>query len=151
MASETTGLPVVDIKRISRTDLSPLDVDEVDVMSRGVDHCPKGHGIGDLTMEPDVFVGGEEPGELGTDDFDDVPEHGDENHEAVIGQDETSATGAPDGVCEGVETSQTIIGCLGIPPITEDKTLGAIPQNIEHETPGMGELGFEPVSDSRHD
>jgi len=97
MTSETTGLPVVDIKGISRTDLSAFDVDKVDVVGCGVNHCEKGHGVSDLTVEPDVFVGREEPGQLGTDDLDDVAKHGDEDHATIISQDETSATGAPDG------------------------------------------------------
>jgi hypothetical protein len=151
VTSETTRLPVVDIKCISRTDLSALDVDKVDIMSGGVNHCKECHRVSDLTMEPDIFVGGEEPGQLGTDDFDDVAEHGHENHKAVICQDETSATGAPDGKGKSVETSQTGVGLLRVPSITKDGKLGAIPQNIEYESPRLEELSFEPVTDGRHD
>lgn len=151
VTGEATRLPIVDIKSISRTDLSALDVDKVDIVGRGVDHCEERHGISDLTVEPDVFVGREEPCQLGTDDFDDVAEHGHENHETVIGQDETSATGAPDGKGEGVETGQTVVGLLRVPPITKDSELGAIPQNIENESPWLEELGFKPVTDGRHD
>lgn len=151
VASETTGLPVVDIKGISRTDLSAFDVDKVDIMGRGVDHCEKGHGVSNLTMEPDVFVGREEPGQLGTDDLDDIAKHGNEDHATIISQDETSATGTPDGEGKGVETSETSVGCLRIPPITKDTELSAIPKYIERETPGLEELGFKPVSDGRHD
>ena len=76
---------------------SAFDVDKVDVMGCGVNHCEKGHRVSDLTVEPDVFVGREEPGQLGTDDLDDVAKHGDEDHATIISQDETSATRAPDG------------------------------------------------------
>jgi hypothetical protein len=59
---------------VSRT--GALDVDEVDVVRRGVDDGPEGQLVRDLTVEPDVLVGGEQPSELRADDTDDVPEHG---------------------------------------------------------------------------
>ena len=63
-------------------------------------------------MEPNVFIGGEEPGELGTDDTDDVAQHGQQNEAAVEGKDETSATGCPHRPFEGVQTSETSVSDL---------------------------------------
>ena len=89
-----------------------LDVDKIDIVGGCVDHGPECHRVGDLTVEPDVFVGGEEPGELGTDDTDDVAQHGEQNEAAIEGEDETGATGYPDGVFEGVQASKTSISEL---------------------------------------
>jgi hypothetical protein len=40
---------------------SALDVDKVDIMSRGVHHSPESHGVSDLSMEPDILVRRKEP------------------------------------------------------------------------------------------
>ena len=53
---------------------SALDVEEIDVVSGGVDHSPEGHRVRDLTMEPDVLVRGEEGCHTRADNADDVPE-----------------------------------------------------------------------------
>lgn len=58
---------------------SPLHVDKIDVVGSCMHHCPKCHGIRDLTVEPDILVRGEEPGELGPNDTDDVAQHGDQD------------------------------------------------------------------------
>lgn len=42
-----------------------------------MDHTPEGHGVSDLTMEPDVFVRREEPLEFRTNNTDDITEHRD--------------------------------------------------------------------------
>jgi hypothetical protein len=84
-----------------------LDVDEVDVVRGGVDHGPEGHRVGDLPMEPDVLVGGEQPSQLGAHDADDVAEHWEEDEGAVEGQDEARTTGDPDRKLERVEAAQT--------------------------------------------
>lgn len=60
-----------------------------------VHHSPECHRISDLAMEPYVFVCREQPRKFGTDDFDDVPEHGDQDHASVESKDKTSTTGSP--------------------------------------------------------
>lgn len=55
-------------------------------------HSPEGHGIGDLTMKPDILVRREKPCQFGTKDTDNVAKHGNKNETAIIGQDETSAS-----------------------------------------------------------
>ena len=85
MASDTSRLAVVDVKGIRRAEFcmeseqfefhtrgkalrtAPLDIHEVNIVSGSVDHRPEGHRVGDLTVEPDVLIGGEEPGELWSD------------------------------------------------------------------------------------
>lgn len=89
-----------------------LDVDEVDVVRRGVHHCPERHGIGHLSMEPDVLVRGEQPSELGTDDADDVAEHGEEDKATIVSENETSAARSPDGKLETVQGSQLLVSEL---------------------------------------
>ena len=59
VTGDTAGLRVVNVQGKLLTDLSALDVDEVDVVGGGVDSRPESHRICDLTMEPDVLVGGE--------------------------------------------------------------------------------------------
>lgn len=49
-----------------------LDVEEIDIMGRSVNHCPKCHGVCDLTMKPDVFIGRKHPSELRSNDADDI-------------------------------------------------------------------------------
>ena len=63
-------------------------------------------------MEPNVFVGGEQPGQLWTDETDDVPQHGDEDEEAIDGEDETSTTGDPDGEPERVQALEKGVDIL---------------------------------------
>jgi hypothetical protein len=46
-------------------------------------------------MEPDVFIGREQPGELGTNDTDDIAEHWEEDETSVVGENETGSTGCP--------------------------------------------------------
>jgi hypothetical protein len=74
---------------------SSLDVDEVDIVGSGMYHGPECHGIGHLPMEPDVFIGREQPGELGTNDTDDVAKHWEEDETSVVGENKTSPTGCP--------------------------------------------------------
>ena len=50
-------------------------VDEVDVVRRRMHHRPEQHLVCYLTMEPDVLVGGEEPGYIGPDVPDEVAQH----------------------------------------------------------------------------
>jgi hypothetical protein len=89
-----------------------FDIDKVDVVSSGVDHSPESHRIGDLTVEPDILVGGEKPSHMRADDTDNVSKHGHENEHAIEAQDETSSTGGPHGELEGVEPGQFSIRFL---------------------------------------
>jgi hypothetical protein len=89
-----------------------LDIDEVDVVRGGVDHGPESHRVGNLTMEPDVLVCRERPGELGADDTDDVPEHGHQDQATIEGEDKTSATGGPDGPLETVKDGELLVRSL---------------------------------------
>lgn len=59
VTSDSTRLGVVDLKGSLLANLSSFDINEVDIMSSGVDHRPESHGIRDLSVEPDVFVGRE--------------------------------------------------------------------------------------------
>lgn len=102
MTSDSSGLLVVNVEGVSGTDLcsrlereyerckealtTTFDIDKVDIMSSGMNHSPKRHGISDLTMEPNVLVCREQPSHTWTNDTDDIPEHGDENEETIDGE-----------------------------------------------------------------
>ena len=82
-------------------------------MGSGVNHRPKCHRIRYLSVEPDVLVGGEEPGDAGANDADDVAQHGDEDQATIEGKDETGTAGRPDGPGEADERGQLLVGSLG--------------------------------------
>lgn len=82
----------------------PLDIDEINVVSGGVHHSPKCHRVSNLTMEPYVFIGGEEPGEVRANDTNDVTKHGEEYQTTVVGKNEASSTRRPHRPFERVET-----------------------------------------------
>jgi len=82
-------------------------------------------------MEPDVFVGGEEPSELGTDDTDDVSEHWNEDQTSIEGQDKTCTTRGPDGESKCVETCEPGIGELTVPSITKPEEMEAVEDDVE--------------------
>jgi hypothetical protein len=56
----------------------PFNVDEINVVSSDVHHGPECQRVSDLAMEPYVFIGGEEPSEVRTDDTNDVTKHREE-------------------------------------------------------------------------
>jgi hypothetical protein len=58
-------------------------------------HGPECHRIGHLSMEPDVFIGREQPGELGTDNTDDVAKHWKEDEATVVSENKTCPTNLP--------------------------------------------------------
>jgi hypothetical protein len=82
---------------------SALNIEEVDIVGSYVDHCPESHRVGDLSVEPNVFIRGEQPCKLGADDSNDVAQHWDKDKPAIKGKIETSATRNPDGGSQGVE------------------------------------------------
>lgn len=63
-------------------------------------------------MEPNIFVGREQPGKFGSNDTDDVAEHRYQDHTTIESQDETCSTRRPDGIAQGIESSQSSIGFL---------------------------------------
>lgn len=77
-----------------------------------MNHGPEGHRVRDLTVEPDVLVGGEEPCELGADNTNDVAQHGHEDETAIEGEDETGSTRHPDRPCQAVERDELGVDCL---------------------------------------
>jgi hypothetical protein len=99
VAGDASWLGVMDLLGSLLANLGALDVDEVNVVSGSVDDSPEKHRISDLTMEPDILVGREGPGEFRTNDSDDIAQHGEQDETAVISQNETSSTRRPDGVC----------------------------------------------------
>lgn len=88
---------------------SAFDIEEVDIMSRGMNHSPKEHLICDLTMEPDVFIRREQPCQLGTNDADDIAEHGEEEKAAIEGEDQACTTGTPDGPGKTIQSFQFLV------------------------------------------
>lgn len=122
MASNAAGLRVMNVKGSLRTNLcrdasdtetseelsrhtGAFHVEEVHVMRSGVNHSPECHRIRDLSVEPDVLVRGEEPGEPGTNDTDNVTQHRHQNHPTIEGQYETGTTRDPYGPLEAVQSS----------------------------------------------
>lgn len=104
MASHTAGLSVVNLDSRFGSDLGLLDVEEagflsvtarfqrsarvnlLDVVSRNVDDGEEQHGVGNLTMEPQVLVQGQEP-DLRTDPSHDGPTYGKQDQGGIDGQD----------------------------------------------------------------
>jgi hypothetical protein len=62
-------------------------------VSSGVDNGPEEHLIGDLTVEPNIFIGREQPSQPWADDADDIAEHWDQNETTIKGQNQTCTTG----------------------------------------------------------
>lgn len=89
-----------------------LDIEKVDVVSCGVDHGPEGHGVGNLTMEPNILVGREGPSEFWTDNPDDIAKHGNQDETTVESEDQTGPSRCPDRPLEAVEDEQLLIGGL---------------------------------------
>lgn len=58
-----------------------------------------------MPMEPNIFIGREQPSELGANDADDVAQHWEENKTTIECKDKTGATRNPDGEFEGIKTS----------------------------------------------
>lgn len=133
MTGDSTRLLVVDVKGISRTELATLDVDKVDIVGSSVDHCPESHRVRDLTMEPNVLICGEEPSHVRANDPDNVPEHGDEDEEAIETQDETSTPRSPHGEFERVETCKSGICHLGVPSIGKSSEMETVKDDVEQE------------------
>jgi hypothetical protein len=91
---------------------SAFDVEKVDIMGCSMDHCPKCHRVCDLSMEPDVLVGGEEPRELGTNNANDIAQHGNQEQSSVKRKGETSTSRSPDRPFQSIESGQ--LGVSGL-------------------------------------
>lgn len=89
-----------------------LDVEEVDVVRTSVHGGPERQCVRDLPVEPDVLVRGEQPGELGPDDTDDVTQHGEQNTSREEGEGQASTAGHPDGPSQGIERGQLLVRFL---------------------------------------
>ena len=61
-------------------------VDLLDVMGRNVNDCEEQHGVGNLAMEPEVLVQGQEP-DLRTDPSHDGPAYWKQDQGGIDGQD----------------------------------------------------------------
>src|SRR5262245_6295350 len=103
MASDATGLRVVDLQGGDGTNLVLLDVEEVDVVGGGVADGEEEHGVGELAMHPQVLVEGQEA-DLGPQPAHDGAADGEQDEHGVDAEDKTGTSGDPDGECEGVET-----------------------------------------------
>lgn len=75
---------------------SALDINEVHVVSCGVNYSPKSHRVCHLSVEPDIFVGREEPGNLGSNDTNNVPQQWKKDESAIVGKNQTCTTRSPD-------------------------------------------------------
>lgn len=89
-----------------------FDIEEIDIVGSSVNHGPESHRVGNLTMEPNVFVCRECPAELGSNNTNNVSKHGKENETSVKGKDETCTTGGPNGPCQSIQSSKLGVDCL---------------------------------------
>jgi hypothetical protein len=63
-------------------------------------------------VEPDVLVGGEGPGQLGTDDTDNVSQHREQDKASIVRKDQTGTSRGPDREPKSVKACQSRVGCL---------------------------------------
>lgn len=64
---------------------SAFDIDEVHIMSGGVNYSPEEHTVCDLAVKPNVLIGRESPRQFGPDNLDYVSQHGQKDEAAVEG------------------------------------------------------------------
>jgi hypothetical protein len=57
-------------------------------------------------MEPDVFIGREQPRKFWTDNTNDVAKHREEDETTVVGENEASTARGPDGELETIQSSE---------------------------------------------
>lgn len=82
MASDTTGLLIMNLKSGNGSNLGEFDVVEVDVVSACVEAGEEKHGVGELTMHPQVLVEWEETN-LGSNPTHDSSAYGEKDKHAV--------------------------------------------------------------------
>ena len=79
-----------------KTRTGPLDIDEVDIVGRSMYHGPESHRICNLSVEPDVLIGREEPAQFWADEANNIAQHGEEDQAPIEGENETGTTRSPD-------------------------------------------------------
>jgi len=131
MTSDAASLGIMNVQSNFRPDLGSLDIEEVNIVGSCVNHGPESHGVCDLTMEPDIFVSREKPGETGTNNANDVAKHGHENQTSVEGKYETCTSGGPDGPFQAIQRSQFLVCFLAVPSITKQEEMKAVEDDIE--------------------
>jgi len=63
-------------------------------------------------MEPDVFIGREQPRKLGTNNTNDVAKHREEDETTIVGENEASTTRSPDGEPETIQSGEFLVCVL---------------------------------------
>lgn len=132
MASDATRLSVVDLDGQNWSNLRPLDVEEAGCVSKWAERSPsvkmysldvvssnmadrkEQHGVGDLTMEPQVLIQGDKP-ELWPEPPHQRPTYWQQDKQCVERQDQPGTSGYPHGKLQCVETRQARIGRLLVP------------------------------------
>lgn len=144
-----------------------LNIDEVHIVGSSVNHRPESHGVSNLSVEPNVLVGGEKPGEFGANDTDDIAEHGHQDQTTIVGKDETGASRRPHRELEPVQSRELLVGFLvafqakvvsaafnlraetgthlTVPSIGKEEEMCAIEKDVEREPPRVEELPLEPA------
>ncbi len=70
--------------RVGSTLTSSLNIDKIDIVSGSMNDSPECHRIRHLPVEPNVFIGREEPGEFRANDTDNVAQHGKKDETAIV-------------------------------------------------------------------
>lgn len=141
MTSDTTGVRVVNLQSGERPGLKFLDIEEVDIVSGGMDNAEEEQAVCTLSMEPLRFVQ-RQPSNLGSHNTQDGPAHGKQYQTAIIGEDQTSTTRNPDRVLETVEKRQTRVLRLLDPSVCKEAPVRSIPE-YPKEHPSTQEFPVE--------
>ena len=75
---------------------------------------PEEHRIRHLPVEPNVFIGREEPGKFWANDTDNVAQHGKKNETTIVRQNKTRSARSPNRKLKGIETSKSLVGLLSM-------------------------------------
>jgi hypothetical protein len=131
MTSYASRLRVVNLESNLFPNLSALNVEKVYVVGGSMNHGPESHGIGNLSVEPDVFIGREQPLQLGPEYAKNISKHWEEDQTTVEGKNETCTTGDPHGPSQTIESSELFVVSLTVPPITKEEEVKTIEDNVE--------------------
>jgi len=131
VTSNSTRLGVMNHLSSFLADLSTLDIDEVDVVGGSMNYTPESHRVSHLTMEPNVFISRECPSKPGTDDADDVAQHGKEDETSIVCKDEAGSTRDPYRPSQGIECGKLGIGSLTVPPIGKETEVRPIKEDVK--------------------
>lgn len=134
MASDTTGITIVDLQGGERSGLEFLDIEEVDIMGSGMDNGEEEQAICNLSMEPLRLVQ-RQPSNLGSHNTQDGPAHRKQYQAAIIGENQTSTTRNPDRVFKAVEKGQTRVLGLLDPSVCEKTPVRTIPEYPKEQPP----------------